>query len=108
MTRTVVLVVLAAAAAGCRKEASHGSRPVSAWQQDLRSPDAGTRRAAADALGTVGEKAKVAVADLAALLKDPNDKIRIPAAQALWGMAAKAGPPVRDLPAALKARNAVG
>ena len=68
MARHLTLVALAALTAGCGKEAAHNGKPVTAWRQDLRSPDANARREAAAALGTIGTGAKSAVPDLAALL----------------------------------------
>ncbi len=52
--------------------------------EDLRSKLVSVRRNSARALGTLGEPAKPAVAELARLLDDPDATARVNAAGALW------------------------
>src|SRR3954466_10362435 len=106
MKRTFVLVTFAALFTGCGKEPVHDGKPLSSWREQLRSPDVNARRAALGAIGTIGPDAKKAVPDLAALLKDADEKVRVDAAQALWSMSDDAAGAIPDLVAALKDKTA--
>lgn len=66
----------------------HKGRPTRAWVKDLKSDDAKERVEAAQALGSIGDEADVAVPSLAnMMLKDSDRAARIEAALALYKMA---------------------
>src|SRR5205823_3204608 len=71
-----------ARAAGAREPAYRG-KPVSAWVAGLKEEDAGSRRAAARALGRIGPGAAAAVGPLAGALRDQDAGVRSAAALAL-------------------------
>jgi hypothetical protein len=75
---------------------------VSALIEKLRDPDAGTRRAAATALGQLGAEAESAVPELAKALTDPDAYVRELAALALGHVGAEAKSAVPALNKALK------
>src|SRR4051794_17147170 len=96
-------VVFALAAAGC----GHGpaGRTIADCCRDLKSPDAGTRMVAADALAALGPAAKSAVPDLAATLHDADPRVRAKACVALWSIGPLAAAAVPDLAAALNDKS---
>src|SRR5215470_10803422 len=97
----VALLAAAAVAAGPvalarqDREPEYRGRKLSAWAEQLRSPDAGKRAEAATVLGDFRERALPALDALVAALADRDGKVKSLAAQALGHIgpgAAKAVP----------------
>jgi HEAT repeat protein len=78
-------------------EGFYDNRRASQWQDDLRHADSEARRAAAFALGQMGDTAPETVAGLTALLKDDEPIVRLNASLALY----KIGPAARAAVASL-------
>jgi HEAT repeat protein len=86
--------VLVVASAGCgkRQPMLAGGKPVSAWVQALRDPDARVRKQAAFKLGNVGPADPAALPALIGALNDPDAAVRCEAILAIL----KCGPGARE------------
>jgi HEAT repeat protein len=82
-----------------------GSKAVLALVEALKDKDKGVRKAAAFALGLIGQEAKPAVSALIEALKDENDSVRSYAAEALGRIGSEAKTAVLALVEALKDEN---
>ena len=80
-----------------RNEPTHEGRSLTGWRKGLKNDDPDVRRAAAFALGQMGEDAKTAVPDLGETLSDTVPLVRINASLALF----KIGPEARSVVPAL-------
>lgn len=104
--RSCLLVCAAVAvAAGCGKKDDAPAEGLDALVEELRSPDARTRRLAAEEIGKLGAKAKPAVPALTTALTDTDDGVRANAAGALWATGSAAKEAIPALVKALKDRN---
>ena len=74
MRRTVCFLLILAAA-GCNEPMYQG-RSLSSWMYDLDAEDDYKRRAAAEAMGGMGEKAQKAIPKLVDLLEDTNPGVQ--------------------------------
>jgi hypothetical protein len=67
-----------------------GGKPVSAWVEALRSPDARVRKHAVDKLGNVGSSDSAALPAILTALKDVDAEVRCEAILALMKCGAEA------------------
>ena len=107
MKRLIPLLLLAAAASGCREKPVATAKyfegePVEHWLTQIKSPDAKKRKHAADVLGNVGPIDAGAVPALAAALKDKDAKVRLAAVLALSKIGPPAAAAVPEIEAAAK------
>ena len=81
MRRAILALLLAALAVGCSrtdvpKEKYFEGEPIEHWLEAIKSPDAKTRKKAADILGNVGPVDPRAVPALIEAVKDKDAKVR--------------------------------
>lgn len=87
----IVLIVMTAAATGCREEERHGGRPTSYWVAHLTSPDSSIRRQAAEAFAHDAPRTPEAIdALLQALSSETDADIHATIAEALGALGSDA------------------
>src|SRR4051812_19202886 len=105
MARTPILVLAMFGVLlqyGCRSSKKPEGPTIDQLREQLKAPDAKTRREAAEAIGKRGPAAAEATPDLATALVDADDGVRAKAANALWAFGPSAKGAVPSLINALK------
>jgi HEAT repeat protein len=102
LTLTLSLLTAGPSSAQVAGEPVYGGKPLSVWVKDLKSNDAQERTAAADAIGALGPRARTALPDLIAALKDEKKEFvgaNCSVAIALY----RVGPPEQVIPPLIEA-----